>query len=166
MLPSLSLMVFILISVQGCGLPLPETPVTASGQEVKSLVGDAKSKRMLRLGVTTRLQVIKSLGEPNYETVGLRALGYVYVVKATWWFDLFVVSHGFYIFPWHRPYTPAYYYLFFEFEGSTKLCRSALQRRYGYDLNDNGCIFWREFLKSVPDNDAATTRPAPYFSGT
>ncbi|HZK82878.1 MAG TPA: hypothetical protein VFC46_17475 [Humisphaera sp.] len=106
------------------------------------------------------------MGEPNFATIDRRAVGYVYVAKATLWFDPLVVYHGFFVFPWHRPYTPAYYFVFLEFDESTRLTRFSLSRRYGYmNGDDRGIVLWREFIRQAPDMDAAATKPAPYFTG-
>jgi len=104
------------------------------------------------------------LGEPRWRTVQNAAIGYEYPVRSLWWIDPLAYSGSKCIFPLHRPYTPAYYFLFLDFDQSTVLHRFELRRKFGY-LEADADDYWQEFLKNVSDQDAATTRPAPSFSG-
>lgn len=85
-------------ALEGCAFPLVEHPQTKSGQEVRSLVGDGQSDRPVKVGLTTRAQIMSQLGEPDWRTGGDEELGYEYVVNATRWFDIFAVDARMHIF--------------------------------------------------------------------
>lgn len=151
------LLTFAAIPLTGCGcigLPLTEHPETKSHQDVRSLVGDAKSGRPVRIGVTNRPEVLDQLGEPVLEAAGGRAIGYEYKVNATKWYGPLIVNSKA-IFPLIRRYTPAYYYLFLEFDESNVLRRFDLRRRWGYEYPpdespDSRQKLWAAFLAAVP----------------
>ena len=158
---------FSLIALNGCiCIPLVEHPQTPGGQEVRSLVGDGRSKRPIQIGVTTHSQAMQILGEPHMRTLKDVAIGYEYVVRAERWIDPLVVTGAKVIFPLHHPYTPAYYYLFLSFDpGSGVVSRFLLHRDEHGWMGGNADGLWHEFIRPVPDQDAATTKPAPGFSG-
>jgi hypothetical protein len=149
-------------------IPLVEDPRTPAGKPVRSLVGEQGSGRPMQLGVTTKAEARKQLGTPSFHTIHERAVGYHYVVPCTLWLSPLNLPIGPDFSFFCKPFEPAHYYLFLEFDQAEVLHCFELHRVEGWvsEPGEHADELWQNFLNTVPEKDSAATQPAPRFEGT